>query len=157
MIYLLRLIYLGLWMYFTCLFPAWSSLSSHSFCPKKMQWKVNGLMVPFSNLIRAHPEGDKEFFCHACPARFSGSTTCCCVTFSFSLSIPCKHWRVKVCMSFASSIHDNITYSRILSIWETRDIIPLFFFFWDHMMNNWILSKWKHSFYANQYYFHITF
>lgn len=24
-------------------------------------------------------------------------------------------------------------------------------------MSNWILSKWKHSFYANQYYFHVTF
>lgn len=131
------------------------SFRPQSFCPK-MQWKVNGLMVAFSNLIRAHPEGDTEL-CHACPARLSASTTCCCVTFSFSLSIPCKHWQVKVCMSSASSIHDNGTYSRVLSIWETRDITPLLFFFGDHTMNNWILSKWKHSFYANQYYSHVTF
>ena len=154
MIFLLRLTYSGLWACFTYLFSAGASFLPFPSCPKK-QWKVNGLMMAFSNLIRVHPEGDTEF-CRACPARLAASTTCCCVTFSFTLSIPVNTWWVKVCGSSASSIHDNSTYSRVFSIWDTRRITHSFFSR-DHMMNNWIFSKLKHSFYASQYHFHAAF
>ena len=107
--------------------------------------------MAFYNLIRAHPEGDTEFCRHLpCQACSKHNMLLCKVYFQ-SIN-PCKHWRVKVCVSLASGIHDNRTYSRIFSIWETRKITHSFFSR-DHMMNNWICSKLKHLFYTSQYHF----